>query len=36
MAVKFSTIDDAVKDFRKGKMIIIVDDASRENEGELV
>jgi len=36
MAVKFSTIDDAVKDFRKGKMIIIVDDASRENEGDLV
>ncbi|MDO9514345.1 MAG: bifunctional 3,4-dihydroxy-2-butanone-4-phosphate synthase/GTP cyclohydrolase II [Elusimicrobiota bacterium] len=36
MAVKFSKIDDAVKDFREGKMIIIVDDASRENEGDLV
>ncbi len=36
MAVKFSNIDDAIKDFRKGKMVVIVDDAARENEGDLV
>jgi len=36
MAVKFSKIDDAIKDFRKGKMVVIVDDAARENEGDLV
>lgn len=29
-------IDDAVRDIRDGKMIIIVDDEDRENEGDLV
>ncbi|HEV8136413.1 MAG TPA: 3,4-dihydroxy-2-butanone-4-phosphate synthase [Pyrinomonadaceae bacterium] len=29
-------IDDAVRDVRDGKMIIIVDDEDRENEGDLV
>ncbi|MCL2389430.1 MAG: bifunctional 3,4-dihydroxy-2-butanone-4-phosphate synthase/GTP cyclohydrolase II, partial [Elusimicrobia bacterium] len=32
---KFSTIEDALKDVKKGKMIIVVDDPSRENEGDL-
>ena len=32
----FSTIEDAVRDIRAGKMIIIVDDEDRENEGDLV
>jgi 3,4-dihydroxy 2-butanone 4-phosphate synthase/GTP cyclohydrolase II len=32
----FSSIEDAIRDFKKGKMIIIVDDPSRENEGDLV
>ncbi|MEA2082025.1 MAG: bifunctional 3,4-dihydroxy-2-butanone-4-phosphate synthase/GTP cyclohydrolase II [Elusimicrobiota bacterium] len=36
MAVKFSNIDDAVKDYRQGKLVVIVDDAARENEGDLV
>ncbi len=31
-----ATIEDAVTDIRNGKMIIIVDDESRENEGDLV
>jgi len=31
-----SSIDDAVGDIRDGKMIIIVDDEDRENEGDLV
>ncbi|HMO79351.1 MAG TPA: 3,4-dihydroxy-2-butanone-4-phosphate synthase [Pyrinomonadaceae bacterium] len=31
-----STIDEAVADIRDGKMIIIVDDEDRENEGDLV
>jgi 3,4-dihydroxy 2-butanone 4-phosphate synthase / GTP cyclohydrolase II len=30
------TIEDAVQDIRDGKMIIIVDDEDRENEGDLV
>lgn len=31
-----STIEEAVSDVRDGKMIIIVDDEDRENEGDLV
>lgn len=31
-----STIEEAVEDIRNGKMIIIVDDEDRENEGDLV
>jgi 3,4-dihydroxy 2-butanone 4-phosphate synthase/GTP cyclohydrolase II len=30
-----STIKDAIKDIRNGKMIILVDDEDRENEGDL-
>ncbi len=30
-----STIEQAIEDFRAGKMIIIVDDEDRENEGDL-
>ena len=32
----FSTIEDAIKDIRKGCCIIVVDDECRENEGDLV
>ena len=32
----FSTIEDAAQDIRDGKMIIVVDDEDRENEGDLV
>lgn len=30
------TIPEALEDFRKGRMIIVVDDEDRENEGDLV
>ncbi|MCJ7494484.1 MAG: 3,4-dihydroxy-2-butanone-4-phosphate synthase, partial [Deltaproteobacteria bacterium] len=30
-----STIDEALLDIRKGKMVILVDDEDRENEGDL-
>ncbi len=33
---KFHTIDEAIEDIKSGKMIIVVDDADRENEGDLV
>jgi 3,4-dihydroxy 2-butanone 4-phosphate synthase/GTP cyclohydrolase II len=33
---KFSTIQEAVKDIKDGKMIVVVDDPGRENEGDLV
>jgi len=29
-------IDDAIKDIRKGKILIVVDDESRENEGDFI
>jgi 3,4-dihydroxy 2-butanone 4-phosphate synthase / GTP cyclohydrolase II len=32
----FSSIEDALDDIRDGKMIIVVDDADRENEGDFV
>ncbi len=32
----FSTIEDALEDVRQGKMIVIVDDEDRENEGDLM
>lgn len=32
----FSSIEDALEDIANGKMIIVVDDESRENEGDLV
>jgi 3,4-dihydroxy 2-butanone 4-phosphate synthase/GTP cyclohydrolase II len=31
----FSTIEAAIDDFRRGRMVIIVDDEDRENEGDL-
>jgi len=34
--MSFATIEEAVADIRDGKMIIIVDDEDRENEGDLV
>ncbi|MDD5020848.1 MAG: bifunctional 3,4-dihydroxy-2-butanone-4-phosphate synthase/GTP cyclohydrolase II [Endomicrobiaceae bacterium] len=34
--LNFSTIKSAVKDIATGKMIIVVDDPNRENEGDLV
>lgn len=34
--MSLSTIEEAVEDIRNGKMIIIVDDEDRENEGDLV
>ncbi len=31
-----STIEDAIQDVRQGRMVIVVDDEARENEGDLV
>ncbi|MEQ1791068.1 MAG: bifunctional 3,4-dihydroxy-2-butanone-4-phosphate synthase/GTP cyclohydrolase II [Nitrospira sp.] len=36
MATPFHSIEDAIKDIKKGKFIILVDDEDRENEGDLV
>ncbi|MEJ2544975.1 MAG: 3,4-dihydroxy-2-butanone-4-phosphate synthase [Calditrichaceae bacterium] len=34
--IKFDTIENAIDDIRNGKMVIVVDDADRENEGDLI
>ncbi|MCP5115230.1 MAG: 3,4-dihydroxy-2-butanone-4-phosphate synthase, partial [bacterium] len=31
----FASIPDAIEDFRAGKMLVVVDDEDRENEGDL-
>ena len=32
---KFNTVDEALDDITAGKMVILVDDEDRENEGDL-
>ncbi len=36
MKKKFDSIESVVADLRKGKMVVMVDDADRENEGDLI
>ncbi len=36
MSYKFSPIADAIEDIKNGKMVIVVDDEDRENEGDLI
>src|SRR5215469_7242132 len=31
----FASVEEAVEDFRQGRMIVLVDDEDRENEGDL-
>ena len=35
-AAQFASIEDAIEDIRQGRMVLVVDDESRENEGDLV
>ena len=36
MKTKFNSIESVIADIQKGKMVIVVDDADRENEGDLI
>ena len=36
MKKSFDSIAAVIADVRKGKMVIVVDDADRENEGDLI
>ena len=36
MASEISTIKEALEDIRAGKMIVVVDDETRENEGDII
>ncbi len=33
---KFNTVEEAIEDIKEGKMIVVVDDEDRENEGDIV
>lgn len=34
--IKLDSVEDAIKDIKKGKVVIVVDDEDRENEGDFV
>ncbi|MCD5406355.1 MAG: bifunctional 3,4-dihydroxy-2-butanone-4-phosphate synthase/GTP cyclohydrolase II [Desulfotomaculum sp.] len=34
--MKFNTIPEALEDIKQGKMIVVIDDEDRENEGDLI
>lgn len=36
MTQRFNSIDSVIADIAKGRMVIVVDDADRENEGDLI
>lgn len=36
MKIMFNTVEEAIEDFRKGKVLIVVDDEGRENEGDFI
>ena len=34
--IQLNTIEEAIEDIRQGKVIIVVDDEDRENEGDFL
>ncbi|MFZ5596232.1 MAG: bifunctional 3,4-dihydroxy-2-butanone-4-phosphate synthase/GTP cyclohydrolase II [Bacillota bacterium] len=36
MSYKFNTIEEIIEDVRQGKIVVMVDDEDRENEGDLI
>ena len=34
--MKFHNIEDAIEDIKRGKMVIVIDDENRENEGDFI
>ncbi|CVK19714.1 MULTISPECIES: bifunctional 3,4-dihydroxy-2-butanone-4-phosphate synthase/GTP cyclohydrolase II [Sporomusa] len=34
--MKFNTIEEAIEDYKAGKIVVVVDDEDRENEGDLL
>ena len=34
--VSFDTIEDALEEMRKGRIILVTDNAERENEGDFI
>jgi len=35
MPIEFATVEEAAEEFRRGRMVVLVDDEDRENEGDL-
>ena len=36
VSIRFDAIEDAIADIKDGKIIIVVDDENRENEGDFI
>lgn len=36
MEIQFDSIEKAIEDFKNGKMVLVIDDEDRENEGDLI
>lgn len=36
MEFRFNTIEEAIEDIRQGKIVVVVDDEDRENEGDVI
>ena len=34
--LKFNTVEEALEDLRRGKVILVTDDEDRENEGDFI
>ena len=34
--MSFNTIEEAIQDIKQGKVVIVIDDENRENEGDFV
>ena len=34
--IKLNTIEEAIEDIKQGKLLIVVDDEDRENEGDFI
>ena len=34
--MRFNSIKEAIKDIKEGKVVIVIDDENRENEGDFV
>jgi 3,4-dihydroxy 2-butanone 4-phosphate synthase/GTP cyclohydrolase II len=34
--LRFQKVERAIKDFQEGRMVVMVDDENRENEGDLI
>ena len=32
----FATVEEAIEDIKNGKMLVVVDDEDRENEGDII